>query len=58
VALDSGQPVGDLCDLLGISRCNPGVFDAMLEIIYGEEAGEDARAARLAALARRLRRRA
>jgi len=55
VALDSRQPVGDLCDLLGISRCRPGVFDAMVEILYGDAPrAEAAREARLADLGRRL----
>lgn len=56
MALDSLQPVGDLCDLLGVSRFNPGVFDAMVDLLYdGEAAGdESARDARLANLARRL----
>jgi hypothetical protein len=31
------QPVGDLCDLLGVSRHNPRVFDAI------DEAARDAR---------------
>jgi len=60
VALDSLQPVGDLCDLLGVSRFAPGVFDAMAELLYGgggEAAREDARDARLCALGDRLTRR-
>jgi hypothetical protein len=49
------QPVGDLCDLLGVSRCRPGVFHAMVEILYGEGGGDEAaREARLAGLARRM----
>lgn len=50
------QPVGDLCDLLGVSRFNPGVFEAMVELLYDENEASDesARDARLANLARRL----
>lgn len=55
------QPVGDLCDLLGVSRHSPGVFDAICELLYGDEGagsgaatGEAAREARLAHLARRM----
>ena len=54
MALDSLQPVGDLCDLLGISRCQPGVFDAMVDILYSGEAADGAREARLAGLASRM----
>jgi hypothetical protein len=54
VALDSLQPVGDLCDLLGVSRCRPGVFQAMVELLYGEPDGEAQRSARLGDLGRRL----
>lgn len=50
------QPVGDLCDLLGVSRFAPGVFDAMVDILYSEDAAgrEGARNARLANLAQRV----
>jgi hypothetical protein len=49
------QPVGDLCDLLGVSRQNPGVFDAMVDLLYDEGDDEDAaREARLANLGQRL----
>lgn len=50
------QPVGDLCDLLGVSRFNPLVFDAMLESLYGEDEGEasGARDMRLARLEARM----
>ena len=56
MAIDSMQPIGDLCDLLGVSRFRPGVFDAMVEVLYAESgpSGEAARDARLAALGRRL----
>jgi len=54
VALDSLQPVGDLCDLLGVSRFSPGVFDAMTDILYSGSDGSGARDARLADLGRRL----
>lgn len=55
MALDSLQPVGDLCDLLGVSRFSPGVFDAMVEILYGDEGGGGgAREARLADVGRRM----
>ena len=55
MALDSRQPVGDLCDLLGVPRYRPGVFHAMCELLYGGEGdGESARDARLADLAGRL----
>jgi len=55
VALDTLQPIGHLCDLLGISRCRPGVFDAMVDLLYGHESRADvAREARLADLGRRL----
>ena len=43
------QPIGHLCDLLGISRHRPGVFAAMVDILYDEggEGGEgDAEAER------------
>ena len=50
------QPVGDLCDLLGVSRHSPGVFDAMVDLLYGDGGDvEGARNARLADLGRRLR---
>lgn len=51
------QPVGDLCDLLGVPRFAPGVFDAMVDILYSEDAGgrDAARDARLANLAQRMR---
>jgi hypothetical protein len=60
VALDSLQPVGDLCDLLGVSRYSPGVFDAMVDILYAGSEGDAAggRDARLANLTQRLTRRA
>jgi hypothetical protein len=50
------QPVGDLCDLLGVSRFRPGVFEAMVDILYtdGNGGGDGARDARLADLGRRL----
>jgi hypothetical protein len=50
------QPVGDLCDLLGVPRFAPGVFDAMVDILYSDAAGggESARSARLADLAQRM----
>lgn len=54
MALDSLQPVGDLCDLLGVSRFSPGVFDAMVDILYGDEGGGGAREARLADVGRRM----
>jgi hypothetical protein len=43
------QPVGDLCDLLGVSRHNPRVFDAIVEILdeEGEGSDEAARDARI-----------
>ena len=46
------QPVGDLCDLLGVSRHSPGVFDAMVDILNeagggGDGGGRDARLANL-----------
>lgn len=54
------QPVGHLCDLLGISRHRPGVFHAMVDLLYEEggshtaDAGVDARVDELAArMARR-----
>jgi len=48
--------VGDLCELLGVSRFNPGVFDAMVDLLYQDGEGGDggARSARLADLGRRL----
>jgi hypothetical protein len=54
VALDSLQPVGDLCDLLGVSRFSPGVFDAMFDILYSGDSDESARESRLADLGQRL----
>lgn len=55
MALDSMQPVGDLCDLLGVSRRSPGVFDAMVEILYGGSSQAETRCdQRLAVLARRV----
>ena len=48
------QPIGDLCDLLGVSRHRPGVFHAMVEILYGSEDSSAARDARLANLGRRM----
>ena len=33
------QPIGDLCDLLGVSRCRPGVFHAMVDLLYEGEGG-------------------
>lgn len=54
------QPVGDLCDLLGISRHRPGVFHAMIDLLYEDGAGasgERTVEGRLAALARRMTRR-
>lgn len=55
MALDSLQPVGDLCDLLGVPRYRPGVFDAMVDLLYNDgETGESAREARLASLGHRL----
>jgi hypothetical protein len=55
VAIDSGQPVGDLCDLLGVSRYRPGVFDAMVDLLFdGENDTAVTRDARLADLGRRL----
>jgi hypothetical protein len=39
VALDSLQPIGDLCDLLGVSRRRPGVFHAMVDLLYEGEGG-------------------
>ncbi len=50
------QPIGDLCDLLGVSRFRPGVFDAMVDLLYGEvDAGsEAAREARIRARAMRF----
>jgi hypothetical protein len=52
------QPIGHLCDLLGVSRHSPGVFDAMVDLLYGGEAGGDAaREARLTNLGDRLTRR-
>ena len=33
------QPIGDLCDLLGVSRCRPGVFHALVDLLYSEEGG-------------------
>ena len=40
------QPIGHLCDLLGISRRRPGVFAAMVEILYDEGGEGDAEAER------------
>ena len=57
MALDSLQPVGDLCDLLGVSRFQPGVFDAMADILYGEDEAGGARESRLADLEARMTRR-
>lgn len=58
MALDSLQPVGDLCELLGVSRFNPGVFDAMVDLLDQGDGGDGgdggARSARLADLGRRL----
>lgn len=52
------QPVGDLCDLLGISRNSPGVFDALVDLLYESEGGgERGREERLANLGERLTRR-
>ena len=48
------QPVGDLCDLLGVSRFSPGVFDAMVDILYSGEDGGGGREARLVDLGRRM----
>ena len=53
------QPVGHLCDLLGISRHRPGVFHAMVDLLHENaegraSAGVDARIDELAArMARR-----
>lgn len=49
MAVTSMQPVGDLCDLLGVSRHNPRVFDAIVEILdeEGEGSDEAARDARI-----------
>jgi hypothetical protein len=59
VAIDSMQPVGHLCDLLGISRHRPGVFHAMVDLLYNEAegSGETALDARLDELGRRMVRR-
>jgi len=54
VALESGQPIGDLCDLLGISRERPGVFDAMVDLLDNKGADESARDARLENLRARM----
>ena len=55
MALDSLQPVGDLCDLLGVPRYRPGVFAAMVDLLYNDgEGGESGREARLAARGHRL----
>lgn len=52
------QPVGDLCDLLGVSRHSPGVFDAMVDLLYeADGGGGGGRDARLANLGNRLTRR-
>jgi len=52
------QPVGDLCELLGVSRHNPGVFHAMADMLYEERSDDGgAREARIADLGRRLTRR-
>ena len=53
------QPVGHLCDLLGISRHRPGVFHAMVDLLYSEAegSGEAALDARLDELGRRMVRR-
>jgi hypothetical protein len=48
------QPVGHLCDLLGIPRFAPGVFDAMVDLLYEEGGDDSTRDARLASLGRRL----
>lgn len=40
MALESGQPIGHLCDLLGIPRFQPSVFDVMVELM-GEGSGDD-----------------
>ena len=59
MALDSLQPVGDLCDLLGVSRYSPGVFDAMVDLLYEADkgGGGGGRDARLANLGDRMTRR-
>lgn len=56
MALISGQPVGDLCDLLGVPRFRPGVFDAMVDLLGTEGVDMEAttRRGRLADLGRRL----
>jgi hypothetical protein len=53
------QPVGHLCDLLGISRQRPGVFHAMVDLLYGEGEGSGAPTvdARIDELAARMARR-
>ena len=53
------QPVGHLCDLLGISRRRPDVFHAMVDLLYGEaeDSGGAALDARLDELGRRMARR-
>ena len=53
------QPVGHLCDLLGIPRRRPGVFHAMVDLLYRESAGsgETALDARIDELAARMTRR-
>ncbi|MDI9598686.1 MAG: hypothetical protein QM323_04195 [Acidobacteriota bacterium] len=50
------QPVGHLCDLLGISRQRPGVFAAMVDLLYSGsgDAREAALDARLDELGRRM----
>ncbi len=50
------QPVGHLCDLLGISRQRPGVFHAMVDLLYEkrEDARDAALNARLDELGRRM----
>ena len=50
------QPVGDLCELLGVSHFRPGVFEAMVDILYTDSdgGGGSARDARLADLGRRM----
>lgn len=52
------QPVGHLCDLLGISRRRPDVFHAMVDLLYSSDAREAALDARLDELGRRMVRRA
>lgn len=53
MALDSGQPIGDLCELAGLPRTDSAVFDAMYDLLY-QQSDDAAQAARIADLKRRM----